>query len=277
MSDAAGGGEPQVVELGHSLSGEGPSVVLIHGITEDRRTWDPVIDDLAGTHQVLAVDLRGHGASPMADAYDLGSMAADIQALVERLGLQAPLLVGHSLGGTVATAYAASYLTRAVINVDQPLDLVGFQAQVREVESVLRSDDFAVVIEQLFASMRGPLPEPEVERVGSIRTPRQDVVLGVWSPVLDLSAERLGELVDEVASAVTAPYLSLHGIDPGPGYAEWLAERLPHAQVEVWADHGHYPHLVAPERFLQRLRDVDPATWPPGRSAEPSCSTRRGP
>ena len=259
MSDSTGGAGPDAVALDHALSGEGPAVVLIHGIAEDRRTWDPLIGDLAGTHQVLAVDLRGHGASPMADAYDLGSMAADIEALVDRLGLQAPLVVGHSLGGTVATAYAASYPTRAVINVDQPLDLVGFQAQVREVESVLRSDGFAVVIEQLFAAMRGPLPEPEVERVGAIRTPRQDVVLGVWSPVLELSAERLGELVDGVASAVTAPYLSLHGIDPGPGYAEWLAARLPHAEVEVWADHGHYPHLVAPERFLQRLRDFDPA------------------
>jgi pimeloyl-ACP methyl ester carboxylesterase len=51
----------------------------------------------------------------------------------------------------------------------------------------------------------------------------------------------------------------LHGIDPGPDYAGWLRARVPDAMVEVWPDHGHYPHLVDPERFVARLVDLDPA------------------
>ena len=49
------------------------------------------------------------------------------------------------------------------------------------------------------------------------------------------------------------PYLGLFGIDPGPGYAEWLARRVPGAVVETWEDHGHYPHLVDPDRFVDRI------------------------
>jgi len=49
------------------------------------------------------------------------------------------------------------------------------------------------------------------------------------------------------------PYLSLFGSDPGPAYQSWLAERVPGSLVEVWADHGHYPHLVDQTRFVERV------------------------
>ena len=54
------------VELAHDIHGEGPLLVLIHGITENRQTWDPLLEDLATDHRVLRGDLRGHGDSPAA-------------------------------------------------------------------------------------------------------------------------------------------------------------------------------------------------------------------
>ncbi len=62
-----------------------------------------------------------------------------------------------------------------------------------------------------------------------------------------------------LAGAVKVPYLSLHGIDPGPEYAPWLTRLVPTATVEVWPEHGHYPHLVDQARFLQRLHDFEAA------------------
>ncbi len=53
---------------------------------------------------------------------------------------------------------------------------------------------------------------------------------------------------------VHVPYLALHGIDPGPDYASWLHGIIPTSTVEVWDGDGHYPHLVEPARFLDRLR-----------------------
>ncbi len=62
--------------------------------------------------------------------------------------------------------------------------------------------------------MRVPLPDDEVARVGAIRTPQRTVVLGVWWPVLDLSSEELGALVERLAGQVTVPDPAIPGIDP---------------------------------------------------------------
>src|SRR5690606_139834 len=107
--------------------------------------------------------------------------------------------------------------------------------------------------------MAGPLDGAERWRVDHLRRPEQDVVLGVWDLVLRSTAEELDAVVDEVAGAVTVPFLSLHGIDPGPEYGDWLTARIPSATFEVWPDHGHYPHLVDPRRFVERITAFDPA------------------
>ena len=59
--------------------------------------------------------------------------------------------------------------------------------------------------------------------------------------------------VGALAGNVRAPLLSLHGIDPGDDYAGWLTSLVPTATVEVWPDHGHYPHLVDRDRFVERV------------------------
>jgi pimeloyl-ACP methyl ester carboxylesterase len=58
------------------------------------------------------------------------------------------------------------------------------------------------------------------------------------------------------------PYLSLHGIDPGPDYAPWLQHLVPTAAIEVWPEMGHYLHLVDPQRFLTRLSEFEAQVRP---------------
>ena len=242
------------VDLAYEVTGAGPVVVLVHGITESRRAWDPLVADLAKDHTVVTLDLRGHGESGLAPTYDSQAMAGDVATVLSAERLADPLLVGHSNGGIVVTAFAAERACRGVVNVDQSIALGDFQDLVRGAEPVLRSDDFPGVITALFDSMLGALPPDEVARIGALREPRQDVVLGVWAPLLDLSRDELDALVGALASAVRTPYLSLHGIDPGPDYATWLTRVIPTATVEVWDGVGHYPHLVHPQRFVERLR-----------------------
>lgn len=242
------------VSIAYGVTGSGPPLVLVHGITESRHTWDPLLDDLAADHTVVAVDLRGHGESGPADGYGAEAMAADVAAVMAAEDLAQPLVVGHSLGGIVATALAGGHPCRAVLNVDQSIALGDFQELVRGAEPMLRSDAFAEVIGALFDSMMGALPPDEVARVAALRQPRQDVVLGVWAPLLELDPAALEAYVAALAGAVAVPYLALHGIDPGEAYAPWLASVIPGASVEVWDGDGHYPHLVHPEQFLERLR-----------------------
>jgi pimeloyl-ACP methyl ester carboxylesterase len=245
------------MQLAHELIGhlDAPPLVLIHGITESHRSWGRLLHALATDHLVLAVDLRGHGDSEECDPYDPLSYAGDVVDTAAALGMERPVVIGHSLGGVVATAFAVLAPSRGVINVDQPLRLAAFKEGLMQLEPLLTGDEasFQSAISMVFDGMRGALPQHEADRVGALRRARQRVVLGTWDSVLHQSVDELDATVDALAGGVTVPYLALHGIDPGTDYAAWLQARIPTAVVEVWADMGHYPHLVDPDRFLARV------------------------
>lgn len=248
------------VSIDYFAAGEGRALALVHGITESRRTWDPLLAPLlAAGYRVIAVDLRGHGASSKVGPYDLATMAADLGAVLQAEGVDDALLVGHSLGGAVASAYAAGGPCRGVINVDQPLALGGFQAVLAELESMLKGDvdAFEGAVATIFDQMAGPLDGAERWRVDHIRAADQDVVLGIWELMFTATADDLDGVVDQLASAITVPYLSLHGIDPGPEYGAWLTGKIATAAVEVWPGLGHYPHLIEQQRFVERVVAFD--------------------
>ena len=239
-------------------NGDGPAIVLVHGITESVQTWAPITDALAQRHRVVALDLRGHGRSGKAERYDLEAMAGDVVAVAMAEGLEAPHLVGHSLGGAVVSAVGAALPVSSVTNVDQSLQLGAFKEGLQPVEALLRDPaTFPAVIEGLFADLAGPtLAAEEMARVNAARGANQTVVLGVWELIFTMSADEINGVVEAALAGYSGsdtPYLSLFGADPGSDYAGWLAGFIQNSTVELWADHGHYPHLVDPARFIDRL------------------------
>ncbi len=92
--------------LAFEETGDGPAVVILHGLFGSSRNWRSVARALAPQHRVLCVDLRNHGASPWADSMGYLDMAADVAELMARQRLHRPLLVGHSMGGKTAMALA---------------------------------------------------------------------------------------------------------------------------------------------------------------------------
>src|SRR5215218_9084786 len=90
----------------YRTAGDGPTVVLIHGMINSSRHWEEVARRLATTHRVIAPDLIGHGeaATPRGD-YSLGAHAAGIRDLLTTIGVERATIVGHSLGGGVAMQF----------------------------------------------------------------------------------------------------------------------------------------------------------------------------
>jgi pimeloyl-ACP methyl ester carboxylesterase len=88
--------------------GSGQPLVLVHGLGLSWRSWQPVVDALEGRHDVVAIDLPGFGASPpLPDGAPTPTRLADaVESELDRLGLDAPALVGNSLGGWVALELA---------------------------------------------------------------------------------------------------------------------------------------------------------------------------
>ncbi len=94
----------------YELHGEGEPLVLIAGLKADHNGWLPVLSDLVKKFQVLIFDNRGAGqTSDAGDAFDVEMMADDVMELIQKLKLDRPHIVGHSLGGAIAQVIAKKY------------------------------------------------------------------------------------------------------------------------------------------------------------------------
>jgi pimeloyl-ACP methyl ester carboxylesterase len=98
------------INLYYETHGSGRPLILLHGGLGSGEMFGPVLPALAERHQVIAVDLQGHGRTADIDRpIDIRLMADDIAALIDHLGLDRPDLVGYSLGGGVALQTAVKY------------------------------------------------------------------------------------------------------------------------------------------------------------------------
>ena len=244
----------------HGTDDEQPALVLLHGLTYDRRHWGPALRELAvidPDRRVLALDLPGHGGSPRRESYHVAEVAEVIHSAVWDAGIDAPVLVGHSLGGILATFYAATYPARGVVNVDQPLLVGNFAEQIRQVEPVLRSPAYGDVWAFMLASMHIELLPPDAqELVRTATTPRQDLLLGYWNEIM---VSPTGEINDRLTAGMDAirtsgvPYHHVSGAALEPEYRRWLEAILPDVTITVLPDSGHFPHLAHPAAFAKIL------------------------
>jgi pimeloyl-ACP methyl ester carboxylesterase len=118
--------------LHYVTAGEGPPVMLLHGWPQTWYEWRHVIDLLADEYQVVAPDLRGFGYSAKpAAGYDAGTMAADLAALADHLGLRDVTVLGHDWGAVFGYVYAAKTPSqvRALGIVEMALPGVGVMEQ----------------------------------------------------------------------------------------------------------------------------------------------------
>src|SRR5918997_4374950 len=94
---------------------DGVPVVLLHGITDSHRSYEPVIAALPNSIRAIAVTARGHGdAGKPAGGYDAAGMAADVIALMDAIGLDRAIVAGHSMGAWTAHKVAASHSDRVL-------------------------------------------------------------------------------------------------------------------------------------------------------------------
>jgi pimeloyl-ACP methyl ester carboxylesterase len=110
------------------IAGKGDAVILLHGYAQNSHMWRPLMVELAKTHTAIAPDLRGFGrSSKPTTGFDKKTMAQDVHALAQSLGLQHEVVVGHDIGLMVAYAYAAQYPTEVdrIVLMDAFLPGVG--------------------------------------------------------------------------------------------------------------------------------------------------------
>lgn len=230
-----------------------PPLLLLHGLTYDRHQWDPFARALAEIdpgRRVLAVDLPGHGDAPHWESYGAEDVVDALHDAVAGAGLEAPVVVGHSLGGVLAGIYAARHPARAVVDVDQPLLVGGFGDFLRQAEPTLAGPGWRQIWDRLLGGMGiDELPPQARELVRTRTDPRPELLLGYWEPILrstndEITAQRESEL--RTINDHRIAYAFVTSTEPDPAYEKWLLGVVPHARIEVLPGGGHFPHLAHP-------------------------------
>ncbi len=109
---AAGPVELAVYDHGPPTGGSHGDLVVLHGMADVARSLEPLTRSLTDRYRVVAYDARGHGRSTHPGAYSALHYVADLASVVAELGLERPVLIGHSLGGHTAANYAGLYPDR---------------------------------------------------------------------------------------------------------------------------------------------------------------------
>ena len=240
--------------LAYDREGEGPPVVLLHGWPGWRADYRDVVPLLREHADVIVPDLRGFGDSdrhvrPPADAYSAEAQAASVLALIDELGVDAPVLVGYDIGSRVARTLAltAPKAVQALV-LSPPLPGIG--------ERILRTDEFWY---QPFhrLGLADQLLDGRPDAIRAYLTHFWDH----WSgPAFTLPAERFDEIVELYArpgafSASVAWYRS-----GSAGVATALAERphriTPPATV-LWPAHDPLFPLAWSDRLDEFFDEVE--------------------
>ncbi|MEU4564213.1 alpha/beta hydrolase [Actinoplanes sp. NPDC023936] len=245
-------------ELAGTLSGttsDQPPLLLLHGLTFDRRQWAPLLAELPG-RRVLTLDLPGHGQSPSQRSYRMPVVIDLIQRAVDAAGLDAPIIVGHSLGGLIATTYAARFPARGVVNLDQPLLPGPFGHVIRDAEPALRGPRWRAVWDELLDGMGvDALPTAAWSLVERTSRPRGDLLLGYWEEILRSSDDELEEQRRKDLTALADKQIGYRWVTsrrPSGEYEQWLCDLLPDVEI-ILMEGGHFPHLAYPEEVAKLL------------------------
>ena len=276
----------EVVLHGHRVrfhsSGDGPLLVLLHGIASTADTWAPVATGLAASHTVLAPDLLGHGspAKPRGD-YSLGAYASGVRDLITALGHERATVVGHSLGGGIAMQFAYQFPERV-----ERLVLISSGGLGREVHPILRASTLPgseIVLALLGRRWLRTTGGAVGATLGRLGLRAGEDLAGVAAGIASLGdADARGAFVHTARAAIDPGgqrvsatdrlYLAAHlptlivwgERDPiiPAAHGEAAHAAIPGSRLEIFAGAGHFPHREQPVRFVSLVEDFMRSTEP---------------
>jgi len=269
-------------DVAYRTAGDGPVVLLVHGIAGSSATWSRVIPELAEHHTVVAPDLLGHGesAKPRGD-YSLGAYASGIRDLMAVLGHERATIVGHSLGGGVAMQLAYQFP-----QLCERLVLVASGGLGKEVNGLLRAvslpgseyvlpllfhrsvRDAAAKVGGFFGrlGLKGGDMAEEVWRSYTALTEVRGQMAFVHTirSVIDVRGQRVSAR-DRLYLAADVPTLIVWGardrIIP-VHHAHATHELIPGSKLVVIDDAGHFLPVERPAEFVATLKDFTATTEP---------------
>jgi 4,5:9,10-diseco-3-hydroxy-5,9,17-trioxoandrosta-1(10),2-diene-4-oate hydrolase len=269
--------EDHYVEVGggrvrYWVEGDGPALLLVHGLACSAEFWQRNVGPLAEEHRVYALDLPGFGLSDKTVGdFSLEYAARSLKAFMDAVGVERATLAGNSMGGVLCAQFVVQFPERA-----GGLILVGSAGFGRELNPFLRTWSVAVVGDLVFRVYQMAFPALkrwvfcDANSIGGewvegaaamLRMPGvRENTLRVAQMGIDLHGQReeMFRHLHTGLSSVTAPTLIIwgdHDVAVPVAHA-YVAERLiPHAEVRIMKRCGHTPQVERPEEFNKLVLD----------------------
>lgn len=249
------------LELASREQGEGPPLIILHGLFGSARNWEGIARKLAADWRVHALDLRNHGDSPWAKATDYPAMAEDVLAYLDRRGLSRAVVVGHSMGGKTAMALALTAGERVAALVVVDIAPVAYAHSFAPFIEAMKALDLSALSRRAEADA---LLAPAIADSGIRSFLMQNLANRdgglVWRPNL----EALKDGIEDISGFPEAllsqrfqgPTLFLGGGASdyvGPPHHDLIGRLFPAARIDSVADAGHWVHAENPAGFLAKL------------------------
>jgi pimeloyl-ACP methyl ester carboxylesterase len=249
------------IKLVLEVVGNGPPVIVLHGLFGTGRNWAHIAQALSHSYRVYLPDARNHDASPWAKAMSYPDMALDMLAPIEREQLLQPFLIGHSMGGKTAMALALEH--QQVIGGEAVIDIAPerYGDQFSPYATAMRSINVAgaTSLEELHQSLANSLDDSSPVDFLMQNLRRHEKRFD-WRINLMANAMFIPDLCDfpqqPMGKHSDGPALFVAGADSDYVRAESHAEirRLfPHERPEHIDDAAHWAHADQPEALVHAL------------------------
>ena len=245
-----------------------PDMFLLHGFSGHAHAWDFFASSMCDRYHIVALDQRGHGDSDWSsDGYNHSAYVADVESFVDRVGLRKFLLIGHSMGGMNAIAYAGRHTVEVdkLVIVDIGPDVA--EAGIRRIKTASRdpkeefdSPEDAITL----ARSQNPRANPEMLAHRTVHAIKP-LAGGKWTWKYDKKLRQPGALASvgasdlwDVLPRITCPTLIVRGELSdilSRETAEKMQRVVPNARLVEVAGAGHTVPLDNPEGFEEAVME----------------------
>jgi non-heme chloroperoxidase len=240
----------------------GIPLILVHGLTDSMRSYEPVLDALPDTVHAYAITQRGHGdAAKTANGYSARELAGDVVAFMDAHGIERAVVAGHSHGSTVARRVAADHPGRVLGCVlagafspyrEQPV-LVGLLDEFRTLQDPVGA---AYAREWQESTLANPVPEAFMETVVA---ETRKVPVRVWDAALRGMLEERAQPQPRIEAPTLLAWGEKDAMVTRADQDDLLGA-IPHARLLVYEGAGHALHWEQPERYAADLAAFAEAT-----------------
>lgn len=245
------------MKLHYREIGTGEPLIILHGLFGSSDNWQTLGKAFAESRRVIFVDQRNHGKSPHSDDFSYDLMVEDLLELVDDLGLEKATILGHSMGGKTAIAFAAKYPNRIQRMIVADISHRPYEHHHDDVIAGLNAIDLTVVKSRGEAeeAMKPFLPDYSVRQFLLKNLYWVEKGQLGWRMNIPSLVKNLDQVIEEIAfDSIETETLFIRGelsnYIPETDFEE-IHEKFPHARIETIANSGHWVHHEGAKEFYR--------------------------